>query len=163
MSLRSPLPVTGFGREPCGYHLGKLSPRAVESFSVDENVGVPSVPPGAALDIGEDALAESPLVKGALGSSRPTPVGLNRKQLLAREPLPPRQQERMRAPELPMRSRELGELCGQVGSGMELWIREVAPNQADSIEAIEQRHQRTIRGDAVRASEIPVLDECERR
>ena len=67
----------------------------------------------------------------------------------------------MRLPELPMRSRELGKLSREVGSGMELWIGQVAPNQAEPVEAIEQRHHRTIRGEAERAAEVPVLDECE--
>ena len=44
---------------------------------------------------------------------------------------------------------------------MELWIGKVAPNQAEPVEAIEQRHHRTTRGEAERAAEVPVLDQGE--
>src|SRR5437773_1040955 len=48
---------------------------------------------------------------------------------------------------------------------MQLRIGQVAPNEAERIEAIEQRHHRTMRSETEPAGEVPVLDEgeCGRR
>lgn len=86
----------------------------------------------------------------------------DRDQILAREAFAAREQKRVRLPELPMRSRKLGELGREVGSGMKLGIGQVAPNQTEPVEAVEKRHHRTIGGVAEAAAEVPILDKGER-
>jgi hypothetical protein len=69
----------------------------------------------------------------------------------------------MRLPESALRRGELRELCGQVGAGMKLGIREVAPGQPQPIEAPEEGFDRPLGGEAVRAAEVSVLDQREAR
>src|SRR3954452_996094 len=65
----------------------------------------------------------------------------------------------MCVPELPVQPGELGELRGEVRSRMELRRGEVAPNEAEAVEAVQERLHRSTGLEAVRASEIPILDE----
>ena len=68
----------------------------------------------------------------------------------------------MRLPELSVCGGELGELRREIRSGMKLGIREVAPDEAKAIEAIEQGHHRSAGGEAIGTSEVPVLDQRQR-
>src|SRR5919106_7092158 len=68
----------------------------------------------------------------------------------------------MRLPELSVCGGELGELSREIRSGMELGIREVAPDKAKAVEAIEQGPHRSAGGEAIRTSEVPVLDQRQR-
>src|SRR3954454_24660145 len=62
-------------------------------------------------------------------------------------------------PELPVQAGQLGELRGEVRSRMDRRHGEVAPNEADAVEAVQERLDRSAGLEAVRASEIPILDE----
>ena len=65
----------------------------------------------------------------------------------------------MCVPELPVQAGQLGELRGEVRSRMQRRHGEVTPDEADAIEAVHERLHRATDLEAVRASEIPVLDE----
>ena len=65
----------------------------------------------------------------------------------------------MCVPEPPVQAGQLGELGGEVRSRMERRPGEVAPNEAEAVEAVEECLQRSTGLEAVRASEIPILDE----
>src|SRR3954449_5984435 len=65
----------------------------------------------------------------------------------------------MSVPELPVQAGQLGELRGEVRSRMERRHREVAPDEAEAGEAVHECLHRSTGLEAVRASEVPVLDE----
>src|SRR5918911_2414650 len=65
----------------------------------------------------------------------------------------------MCVPELPVQAGQLGELRGEVRSRMERRHREVAPDEAEAVEAVQERLHGSTDLEAVRASEIPILDE----
>ena len=63
-------------------------------------------------------------------------------EALGRESLPSGEQQRVGVPELLVGGRQLRELSGEVGAGMQLRVREVAPDQTQSVVALEQRFHR---------------------
>jgi hypothetical protein len=65
----------------------------------------------------------------------------------------------MRVPEAPVHAGQLGELRGEVRSRMEHRQGEVAPDEPKPIEAVQECLHRSPGLEAVRASEIPILDE----
>src|SRR5512132_910127 len=65
----------------------------------------------------------------------------------------------MCVPELPVHASHLGELRCDVRSRMERRHGEVAPDEAKAVEAVEERFHRPTGLEAVRASEVPILDE----
>jgi hypothetical protein len=65
----------------------------------------------------------------------------------------------MCVPELPVQAGQLGELRGEVRSRMERRHGEVAPDEAEAVEAVQECLHRPTGLEAVRASEIPILDE----
>src|ERR687898_3060872 len=65
----------------------------------------------------------------------------------------------MCVPELRAQAGELGELRGQVRSWMELRRGEVAPDEAEAVEAVQECLYRSTGSEAVLASEVPILDE----
>ena len=65
----------------------------------------------------------------------------------------------MCVPEPPVQAGQLGELRGEVRSRMERRHGEVAPDEAKAVEAVQERFHRSTGLEAVRASEIPILDE----
>src|SRR3954469_18128623 len=69
----------------------------------------------------------------------------------------------MCVPELPVQAGQLGELRGEVRSRMERRHGKVAPDEAEAIEAVQERLHRSTGLEAVRASEIPILDERQLR
>jgi hypothetical protein len=71
------------------------------------------------------------------------------------------QEQGVRLPELATRCSELRELRGELGPGVKLRIRKVAPDQAQSLVPLKERFQRSARGKAKRAAKVPVLDQRE--
>ena len=71
------------------------------------------------------------------------------------------QEQGIRLPELATRCRELRELRGELGSGVKLRVRKLAPDQAQGLVALKERFQRSARGEAKRAAKVPVLDQRE--
>src|SRR4051795_12182402 len=69
----------------------------------------------------------------------------------------------MRVPEPPVQAGQLGELRGEVRSRMERRHGKVAPDEAEAIEAVQECLHRSTGLEAVRASEIPILDERQLR
>ena len=65
----------------------------------------------------------------------------------------------MCVPELPVQARQLGELRGEVRSIVERRHGEVAPDEAKAVEVVQERFHRSTGLEAVRASEIPIIDE----
>ena len=65
----------------------------------------------------------------------------------------------MCVPELPVQAGQLGELRGEVRSRMERRHGEEAPDEPEAVEAVQEGLHRSTGLEAVRASEIPVLDE----
>src|SRR4051812_2740975 len=65
----------------------------------------------------------------------------------------------LRVPEPPVQAGQLGKLRGEVRSRMERRHGKVAPDEAEAVEAVQERLHRSTGLEAVRASEIPVLDE----
>jgi hypothetical protein len=65
----------------------------------------------------------------------------------------------MCVPKLPVQAGQLGKLRGEVRSRMERRHGEVAPDEAKAVEAVQERFHRSTGLEAVRASEIPILDE----
>src|SRR3954454_7181028 len=65
----------------------------------------------------------------------------------------------MRVPEPPVQAGQLGKLRGEVRSRMERRHGKVAPDEAERVEAVQECLHRSTGLEAVRASEIPVLDE----
>src|SRR5919205_4624798 len=65
----------------------------------------------------------------------------------------------MCVPELPVQAGQLGELRGEVRSRVQHGHGEVAPDEAEAVEAVQERLHRSTGLEAVRASEIPILDE----
>src|SRR5918994_1456205 len=65
----------------------------------------------------------------------------------------------MCVPELRAQASELGELRGEVRSWMELRRGEVAPDEAEAVEAVQECLHRSTGSEAVLASEVPILDE----
>src|SRR4051794_24945410 len=62
-------------------------------------------------------------------------------------------------PELPVQAGQLRELRGDLRSRVDLRHREVAPDEAEAVEAVQERLHRSTGLEAVRASEVPILDE----
>src|SRR4051794_14176674 len=69
----------------------------------------------------------------------------------------------MRLPEPSVRRGELRQLRREVGSGMELGVWKVSPDEANAIEAIEEGFHRPAGGEAERAPEVSVLDQGQPR
>src|SRR4051794_14691178 len=65
----------------------------------------------------------------------------------------------MRLPELPVDRGELGKLRREIRSRMQLDVGEVSPDEAQLVEAIQERDHRPAGGEAVPAPEVPVLDQ----
>ena len=65
----------------------------------------------------------------------------------------------MCVPELPVQAGQLGELRGELRSRVELRDWEVTPDEAEAVQAVQERLHRSTGLEAVRASEIPILDE----
>ena len=65
----------------------------------------------------------------------------------------------MCVPELPVQAGQLGELRGELRSRVELGDWEVTPDEAEAVQAVQERLHRSTGLEAVRASEIPILDE----
>ena len=65
----------------------------------------------------------------------------------------------MCVPEPPAQAGQLGELRGEVRARMERGHGEVAPDEAEPVEAVQERLHRSTGLEAVRAAEIPILDE----
>jgi hypothetical protein len=65
----------------------------------------------------------------------------------------------MGVPELPVQAGQFRELRCEVRSRMKRRDGEVAPDKADTVEAVQERLHRSTGLEAVRASEIPILDE----
>ena len=65
----------------------------------------------------------------------------------------------MCVPELPVQAGQLGELRGELRSRVELGDWEVTPDEAEAVQAVQERLHRSAGLEAVRAPEIPVLDE----
>lgn len=71
------------------------------------------------------------------------------------------QEQGIRLPELATRRRKLRELRGELGPGVKLRVRKVAPDQAQGLVALKERFQRSARGKAKRAAKVPILDQRE--
>ena len=65
----------------------------------------------------------------------------------------------MCVPELPVQAGQLGELRGELRSRVELGDWEVTPDEAEAIQAVQERLHRSTGLEAVRAPELPILDE----
>ena len=81
------------------------------------------------------------------------------KEILLREVRTSRQQEGMCLPELPACGSKFGKLGREIGSRMELGVGKMAPDEAKTVKAIEQRLHRSSGGEAVRTAEVAVLDQ----
>ena len=67
-------------------------------------------------------------------------------------------------PELPLRARRLGRLGGQLRARMDVGQRQVAEHEAEVVAEVgEELAQHRLRAPAVRALEVPVFDERDRR
>ena len=62
---------------------------------------------------------------------------------------------------LPVGRGELGKLRREIRPRMKLGIGEVSPDEAQCVEAIEERHHRPAGGEAEPAPEVPVLDQSQ--
>ena len=93
----------------------------------------------AALDVSKDALSKRVLAKGRIGLrwvQLKSPC--HGEQIVVGEPPARCQEQRMCVPELPMHAGQLGELRGQVRSRMERRHGEVAPDEAEAVEAVQE-------------------------
>jgi hypothetical protein len=114
----------------------------------------------ATSDVLQDGLAEAVLAEGRLNFCRVQrqPLG-HGKQLLRGEVIAAGQEQGIRLPELATRCRKLRELRGELGAGVKLRVRKVAPDQAQGLVALKERLQRSARGKAKRAAKVPILDQ----
>lgn len=65
----------------------------------------------------------------------------------------------MRLPEPSVDCSELGKLRREIGSGMQLRVWKMSPDEAQGVEAIQERHHRPAGGEAEPTPEVPVLDQ----
>lgn len=140
-------------------------PGPVQALAVDEEGRRPVGPgPPAGGDVGENSLSKAPLAQGRLGvlciKAEPPHNG---EQVLLGEVRAPGEQEGMRLPELAARRREFRKLGREIRSGMELSVGKVAPDQAKTVKAIEERLHRSPCLKAIRTAEVPVLDQHQLR
>src|SRR5207244_10533042 len=110
-------------------------------------------------------VVEHERAKAALAERRPDlcriqiELPCHREQVLLREAVAAGKQQRMSLPEASTGGGKLGKLRGLIGARVKLGIRKVAPDQPQGLVAIQQRHHRTARGEAVRATEVSVSDQ----
>jgi hypothetical protein len=136
-----------------------------QPLPVDEEGGGTGRPSGrAAREVDLDPGAIGPVAKRRLGFRRVQPESTRHlEQPIGCEFLATGEQQRVRLPESALRRGELGELRGAVGAGMKLGIGEVAPDQPQLVKALKQGFDRPLCGEAVRATEVSVLDQSEAR
>jgi hypothetical protein len=65
----------------------------------------------------------------------------------------------MRLPELSVDCSKLGKLRREIRPGMQFGIWKMSPDEAQCVEAIEERHHRPAGSEAEPAPEVPVLDQ----
>src|SRR5207244_4765693 len=65
----------------------------------------------------------------------------------------------MRLPELSVRCGNLRKLRGEIRPRVKLGVREVAPDQAQGVVALQETHHRATGSETERAAEVSVLDQ----